>query len=205
MSNGTALNQTADLDHLSNQVLIAVSYIPLVIIGFGVVGNTSAFVIFAFDKRINKLSSMRILSFISIVDTFALFVWNLNHYLAPNFNFTVEFVNMFTCKFFTFLQYFSLICSGMLHSLLSVDRYFTVISKPGSWVSRLPFGTKKSATFMSLGLCVFIGLLNGHLLIFNGTYKYQTVNETVGNNSQIAVQVVKVVCYESSAYQIVPM
>jgi hypothetical protein len=206
MSNQTLTNETqSNPDQLSHQVLEIVSYIPLFIITCGLTGNLTAFLIFAFERRMKSLSSMRILCFISIVDTLALFVWNLNHYLRPNFNITLESVSMFTCKFFVFMQYFSLQCSGMLHSLVSVDRYFTVINKPGSWVNRLPFGTTKKATILSVSVCLFLMILNGHLLIFNGIYTYKTANQTLSNGSQISVQVQQLVCYESSAYQIVPM
>ena len=125
-----------------------VSYVPLAIIVLGVFGNLTSFLIYTFHPALNKYSSMVFLSFIAILDTLGLFVWNLDHYLFINFGFGIEGRNMVFCKFFTFLQYVTLQTSGLLYSVISVDRYFTVISKPGSFIKKLPFGTRKSAYFM---------------------------------------------------------
>jgi hypothetical protein len=79
-----------------------------------------------------------------------------------------------------FLQFFSLESSGLLLSFISIDRYFTIISKPGSFVSKLPFGTPRTAFIWSSAITIFIFLLHAHILILNG-YLDQTqyLNETL--------------------------
>jgi hypothetical protein len=69
------------------------------------------------------------------------------------------------CKFFQFIQYFSLETSGILLSFACIDRYFTVINKPGSLISKLPFGTIKSSIIWCILLSFFIFSLNSLLFI----------------------------------------
>ena len=84
------------------------SFIPIVIISLSCIGNLSAFLIFRLNKRMKKITSMVYLSFIVLIDILALLTWNLDHFLKPNFGFEIEDVNLFTCSFFTFIQFFSL-------------------------------------------------------------------------------------------------
>jgi hypothetical protein len=144
------------------------SYIPLMIIFIGVVGNTSAFLVFRFNKDMKKLSTMVIFSFLTVIDTSSLFMWNLNHFLEPNFKIYIENLSLFTCKFFTFLQFFSLQSSGWLLSYACVDRYFSIMSTPGSFISKLPFGTIKSSVCGSALIVSIMALANSHMIILNG-------------------------------------
>ena len=50
-----------------------VSYISIIIIMLGLIGNTTTFIIFRFNKDMKKLPSMVILSFVCITDTLSLF------------------------------------------------------------------------------------------------------------------------------------
>jgi hypothetical protein len=112
-------------------------------------------------------------------------------------NFLFEFFNIASCKIFVFIQFFSLESSGFLLSMLSVDRYISVISIPGSFASRLPFRTPKSAHLWS---CVIIGLvfiLNCHILILNGYYE-----QTFEKNQTIS----KLICYKNiNGFQLNPL
>ena len=133
--------------------------------------NTTALLTFRLDNSLKKLPSMVILSFVCVTDTFSLFTWNLNHFLKPNYNIVIEEISEFNCRFFFFIQYACLEGSGLLLSLVCIDRYFTIISKPGSFISKLPFGTKKSATIWSISIIIFIALLNSYLLFMERKYK----------------------------------
>ena len=146
---------------------LTTSYIAFIIIALALMGNTTCFIIFRFNKKMKSLSSMVILSFVCITDTFSLFTWNLNHYLTPNYGISIEKLNKFNCKFFTFLQYSSLESSGLLLSLVCIDRYFTIISKPGSFVNKLPFGTSEKAFKLSCLVVLFTCLINSYLLIYD--------------------------------------
>ncbi|RNA17879.1 rhodopsin-like protein [Brachionus plicatilis] len=130
------------LDLFSN----VVSILPLVIIVLGLFGNCTCFLIFRLNRQFSKVPSMVFLSFVAIFDTLSLFEWNLNHFLGPNFGIRLEFQNLFNCKFFVFLQVYSLQVSALLLSIMCIDRYVTISSIPGSIYSRMPFSTVKNST-----------------------------------------------------------
>ncbi|CAF0897848.1 unnamed protein product [Brachionus calyciflorus] len=156
-----------------------------------------------FTKEFKQISSMVFLSFVALTDTASLFVWNLNHYIQPNFNTRIEFLSDFSCKFSIFLQYFSLQATGNLLSIMCVDRFITIMSKPGSIYSRLPFLTVKSSYIWSLLILTILFLLNSHILIFNGNFKPVknrvniTTSELVNGSliSRIETQVNYDACY----------
>jgi hypothetical protein len=204
-------NTTITNDY-ENYVYMITSYIPVVIIALGLAGNASSFLLFVFNKEMNKYSSMIFLAVISITDTIGLFIWNLNHFLNPNFQIYIENVNIFNCKFFTFLQYYTLQASGLLYSIISIDRYFSVISKPGSLVSRLPFGTPKSALIWSIFILITVFLFNTHLLVLNGYYetKYTNVSYEINTLNGTAVlykvqESLKLSCYVVTSIKLWPL
>lgn len=156
---------------ISNYDIVArinfvISFLPLVNIVLGLVGNTACFFIFRFNKDLKKMSSMVFLSFSVCMDTLSLFVWNLDYFTLEHFDFYIEYLTIFTCRFFTFIQYLSLHSSSFLLCMVSVDRFFTVNKSPG--LSLLPFGTTKSATIWSTFIVIFFALLNSHMAILNG-------------------------------------
>lgn len=129
-----------------------VSYIPLVILALGLTFNTITFFIFRYDKSLNYLSLSVYLSFMSITDTLSLLTFNLNHFLVPNFDIAVDYLNWITCRIFSFLQFFSWHASGFLLCIISIDRYFIVTSIPGSFFQEIIFSVPKDR------------LLSGHYL-----------------------------------------
>jgi hypothetical protein len=155
----------------NNAILIAqrvLSFLPLLLIFIGVSGNLVSLFIFRLNSSLKKMPSIIFLSFVVILNTISLFIWNLDDFLAPNFGFRVE--KLVTCRLLGFIQYMTLQASGFILSLTSIDRYVTVISMPGSIASRLPFSTIKSSLNWSI-LCVSLAvLINFHLLVFNGYY-----------------------------------
>ena len=100
----------------------------------------------------------------------------LNKYLTPNFGIYLEELNIISCKFFSFIQYFSLQSSGFLLTVLCIDRYIKVSSTPGSFISRLPFRTVKSAHVWSWVLIGLVFILNSHIIILNGRYVENKIN-----------------------------
>ena len=161
-------NNAMKSDHFKEVIEFIGSCIPLVIIVIGLIGNTISFFVFTFDEKMKTINSMIYLSFISITDTLSLFVWNLNHFLFPHFKIQIEFLSLFNCKLFVFLQYFSLQCSGLLLSMLTIDRYFTVATLPGNFISKLPFRTRRNSFIWSLIITFSIFILNIHITILNG-------------------------------------
>jgi hypothetical protein len=161
------LNSTTTLISNKDLFAIVISYIALIIIVLALVGNSTSFIIFRFNKNMKVIPSMIILSFVCITDTFSLFTWNLNHYLDPNFNFSIEKLSKYNCKFFTFIQYTSLESSGLLLSLVCVDRYFTIVCTPASFFRKLPFGTPKTAFISSCLIILFTCSINSYLLFYD--------------------------------------
>ena len=129
---------------------------------FGIIGNSITLIVLRRDGKLKEIIGLIYLSFISFTDTFSLFGWNFslfhdNIYGGYVFNNPI-------CNFVIFIQFFSLQSSGFLITFLCLDRYITVISKPGSFYSRLPFRTKKSALVWSLILIFTALTLNSHIL-----------------------------------------
>ena len=164
--------QTTITSSQENDILLTlISYIPLILIAYGVIGNLTTFCLLTFNRSLRKITSLVYLSFSSITGTLSLFVWNLDHYLIVNYKFNIEYESVVNCRIFPFIQYFSLQSFGLLLSMLCIDRYITIISKPGSFASRLPFRTRKSAVIWSIIIMTLVFVFNSHILILNGTYE----------------------------------
>ena len=71
----------------------------LFLILFGSTSNTISFCI-CLRKNLIKVPTFVFLSFMMISDIFALCFWNLNHFVAPFFNFIFEGFGVEMCKFF---------------------------------------------------------------------------------------------------------
>jgi hypothetical protein len=89
---------------------------------------------------------------------------------------------------------------------MTIDRFVTIRSTPGSFYSKLPFATTKSAYAWSIGIVCVIGLINSHLLILNGYYedpvlKNRTIStvEKIGASTNVTEQYLyqnpNIVCY----------
>ena len=184
-SNDTYIPQSTEDQSIELAIL---SNFSLLITIMGTIFNLITFLIISCNQELRKTTSMIYLLYLTVTYTLSLYVWNLNHFFYFNFRFLTEYINIALCKIFVFNQFFSLESSGFLLSILSVDRYISVISIPGSFASRLPFRTPKSAHLWSLILIGLVFILNSHILIFNGYYEQKfdvDINQTVS----------KLVCY----------
>ena len=147
---------------------LVIAYSPFLIIALGITGNPASLFFIVSSKLLRKMSSMVIIAFISIIDILSLFTWNLNIFYVYKFGIKYVHTNIYLCKIMIFIQYFSLQSSGFLLSLLTIDRYVTITSTPGSFYSKLPFRTTKSAIIWSSLILSIIFILNSHILILNG-------------------------------------
>lgn len=166
------------MNNSNNSTLIGVpiltkiiSYFSASFILIGVVFNTLTFLIIISHKNLRKTTSMVYLLYISINYTLSLLEWNLDHFTKPQFGFYLVDLNIVACRLIPFFQYFSLQSNGFLLTISCIDRYITVISTPGSFASRLPFRTPKSAHLWSWGIMGFVFVLNSHVLVLNGIYE----------------------------------
>jgi hypothetical protein len=155
-----------------------ISYFSIIIIILGCIGNTISFLIFCFNKDMKKMSSMMILSFISVFDTISLFGWNLDHF-ARNFSAkSIFYQSLFNCRFLVFLQFWSMQSRGFLVSLLSVDRYFLISSRPGSLGRGSLFGKPKTAFIQSMIIIILTMFLNAHILVLNGWNELRVISNS---------------------------
>ncbi len=152
-------------------VHIILSHYPLIVILLGLIGNSVAFFIFRVNKEMLKLPSMSYLSFVAVTDTLSLFCWNLDHYLEVNHNMRIENINITVCRISVFIQYTSLQTSALILSVLCIDRYVSITSKPGSFRrTSLPFNSPRSALIWSFSILVLDCLFNCHVLFLAGGY-----------------------------------
>lgn len=158
-------NVTSEENYSPNLI---VSYLNLIIIGLGVIGNTVSFFIFRFHSSFKKMPSMVFLSFVAVTDTIALFEWNLDHYFQLVHRIDILSISLFLCRFLDFVQYSSLQASALIMSVMCVDRYVTVMAMPGSFLQKLPFRTIKSAIIWSSGVVLFCCFLNLYLVFHVG-------------------------------------
>lgn len=149
---------------------IFIGYLNLIIIGFGVIGNLTSFCIFRFHSSFKTMPSMVFLSFVAVTDTIALFEWNLHHYFQLIHDIDITTISVLVCRVYDFAQYTSIQSSGMLLSVMCIDRYVTVMAMPGSFLHRLPFRTTKTAFYWSIGVITFFIILNVHLLFTTGNF-----------------------------------
>ena len=129
---------------------------------------------------------MVVFSFVCITDLTCLFTWNLETYFQIFFGFDYENTSIILCRLMSFLQFFGLQSSALLLSFIPVDRFFSIISKPGSFITKLPFGSPRTSFIWSLSIIAFVFLLNSHILILNGTFQYS--NQTILNETQISAE-----------------
>lgn len=143
------------------------TYLPLLIISLGLVSNMVCFCIFRFHKEFRNLSTMVYLSMATVADTLALFGWNLDHYLNYNHLVSIFLLNKPVCKLMIFNQFFSQQLSAILLGFMSFDRYVYIASMPGSFLSKLPFRTVKSAYIWCAVLTLITIAINSHIVIFS--------------------------------------
>lgn len=171
------------------------SYFPFFTISVGLVGNTACFFVFRFNKELKKMSSMVYLSYLVIVDTFAILIWNLDLYTYTQHHFYIENLNLFACRLLSFIQYSSLHSSSFLLTFLAIDRFVVVKQMPGSKIC-LPFATTRTAHRWSISIILFFCLLNLHTLFLNGIEIDLKQNQTLDLNQTIVIfNEQKVCCY----------
>ena len=128
------------------------SYIGLVIIVIGVIGN--ALIVFV-SLRSKSHTTFVLLRYLAVADTLATIFWNLNHYTNQNFNFDLASYSMYTCRIGEWLQYSSMQASAWLlvTNICCITKRFIIETDCGNRMSnflRFFFKYKKK-----LKLCLF--------------------------------------------------
>lgn len=167
MNSSNISNNLTAIPFVSFNFDLIIGYLCLINVVIGVSGNSLCFIVFQSNKDLRKMSYAIYLSFCAITDTLSLFTWNLDYFIQL-YSIRIEYTNLFNCRLFSFLQYFSLECSAWLLSFVCIDRFVTVVQMPGSFMSKLPFSTQKTARTWSILIILFFFIANLHLLGLNG-------------------------------------
>jgi hypothetical protein len=175
------------MDLAKNKFYKALAVYSLFLVIFGTIGNLCTCFI-CMRKSLRKTTCFVFLSFISIIDIFTLYTWNLSNFIVPFYGYFHENSNIIWCKLSVFLQFFSLQSSAWLLVTMTVERYLSLVIK--KWYSS--YFNAKRAAIASCCVITLSFLFNGHLLIANGHFI------TVNNRTILK-------CYEGPYYQIFPM
>lgn len=178
IANNITSSNLASSSEIGEGFYKAIGWMSLINIVSGVLGNIVCFVVFVSTRELRNMSFIVYLTYCSIANIISLFEWNFNDYLSPMHGIKLETASLAGCRVATFLQYFSLQSSTYFLSFMCIDRYVSVIAMPGSFASRLPFSTSKTAHFWSILTVFVVFALNSHILAFNGYYKPPELRNT---------------------------
>ncbi|CAF1188814.1 unnamed protein product [Rotaria sordida] len=173
LTNTTTTTTTAD-DTSAESLIVA--YYSLILIIIGTVFNFLTFLILCRstfrDKKTRPI--IHYMRTIAIFDILMLYGWNLDHYLVIVHKFRLLKYSIVSCKFISFISYFTSQTSAWLRIFVCLDRYLSLSYFHRAWMSR-------SKTVLIIITCVIMTsfLLNLHILIF-GCYRK--------NNGIISIQ-----------------
>ncbi|RNA20034.1 FMRFamide receptor-like [Brachionus plicatilis] len=169
---------------------LILSYYTMFLIILGTICNAISFMVMN-ARKLRNYSCMKILSFLSIVDTLVLYQWNLNTFFKYNLSSPPHFedleeISIVWCRLISFLAFSTLQISSWLLALVSFDRAMGVYST--CWTRQM--NKSKKLYTLIIFICVFVLLLNSHLLVFNGFYVEKINPETSQSYKAI-------ICYQS--------
>lgn len=169
---------------------LVLSYYTMFLIILGTICNTISFMIMNV-RKLRNYSCMKILSFLSIIDTLVLYQWNMNTFFKynlsspPNYE-DLEEISVFWCRLISFLAFSMLQTSSWLLALVSFDRVMSINST--YWTRQMTKSKKLYSLIISI--CMFILLLNSHLLVFNG-FEEERVDPKTSKSFKT------IICYQS--------
>ncbi len=98
------------MEELTFKVL-GVYFLLLVI--FGTLSNALGLYV-CLKRRLHVYTTFVFVAFIFVADTLTLYIWCLNHFLEAFYDYSIESLNVWTCRFGFFMQQFSLDWSSWL-------------------------------------------------------------------------------------------
>ena len=91
-------------------VIKAVSVYDLALSIVGPIGNLLVLIV---AIRLRQTTTFVFITFLAIADTLTLYFWNLNHFIFTFFGVDIE-NSLYSCKFGTFIQFYSLQTSAWI-------------------------------------------------------------------------------------------
>lgn len=138
-------------------------YYPLVLIIIGTILNLLTFIILSRTsfQNTHKRPTLHYMRAIALLDILILYGWNLDHYLEGTLGLKLNTYSVISCKFFTFMNYFTYQVSAWLRVLICFDRYLSLSRLHRTW-----FNVSKNVLII-IGITIFVSLLiNFHFLPF---------------------------------------
>jgi hypothetical protein len=147
-------------------------YYPLVLIIIGTILNLFTLIILCRTsfKNTKKRPTLYYMRAIAILDILILYGWNLDHYLEGTTGIKLDTYSVISCKFFSFINYFTYQVSAWLRVFICFDRYLSLSSLHRTWFSV----SKNVLIIIGILIIVFI-LINFHFLPFVCYYKNDQV------------------------------
>ena len=166
-------NETELIITTTKTFALFVVYYPLILIIFGTIFNILTVIILCRTTFRNgdKRSTLHYMRAIAILDILMLYGWNFDHFLEGTLGITMDTYSIVSCKFFSFMNYFTYHVSAWLRVLICFDRYLSLSRLHRTW-----FSISRNVLIL-IGLIVFIFILiNFHFFIFVCYYKNNQVN-----------------------------
>lgn len=157
------------MDDISGFLFNVIAIYCLILVILGTLGNLFTIYI-CMRKKLRQITTFIFLGFMTFSDTFALYIWCLDHFLEVFFNFSVEKHSIWSCRVAIFIQYVSLEWSSWLLVGLSVDRWLSVEFK--TW--RTIYFKPTQAFLLSIVILAIISVLNSNLLVLSGSFDKNT-------------------------------
>jgi len=170
MSNTTSNISTSD----DSGIDMYVTYYPLALVIVGTVFNLFTFGIFwrPTFRDTNKRPTIHYMRAIAIFDILMLYGWNFDHYLSGAYGFTLQTYSIPSCKFFSFLNYFTPQCSAWLRVFICLDRYLSLSRLHKTW-----FSQSRNVLFIITCIITVFTIINFQFFLFACYYNEDgTVN-----------------------------
>jgi hypothetical protein len=145
----------------------------LVLIIVGTILNLLTFIILCRTtfRNANKRPTLHYMRTIAIFDILMLYGWNFDHYLERTLGIKMNTYSVFSCKFFTFMNYFISHVSAWLRVCICFDRYLSLSRLHRTW-----FGLSKNVLIIIRFLFLIFTLINFHFFPFVCYYENDQVN-----------------------------
>ncbi len=177
MSNSTTNMSVTDNDGVD----MFVTYYPFTLVIVGTLFNSFTFFILcrpAFQDT-GKRPTIHYMRAIAIFDILMLYGWNLDHYLYGAHGFTLQLYNIPSCRFFSFLNYFSAQVSAWLRVFICLDRYLSLSRLHKTW-----FSQSKNVLIIIASIVTIFTIINFQFFLFAC---YYMPDGTINTNSSLYI------------------
>ena len=154
---------TSTIPNLIDAESLIVAYYSLILMVVGTLLNLLTFIVLC-QRTFRDTAAKPTLHFvrtIALFDILMLYGWNLDHYLTTMHNFHILSYSIASCKWITFISYFTPQASAWLRVFVCLDRYLSLSNLHRTW-----FNHSKSVLIIIVSIAMTSALLNLHLLLF---------------------------------------